>query len=78
MGVRYLCVCPLKLPLACILGQYNDTPTPQHTHTHIHKCTQAFTHTQPPGLQFPLNLGYKKPEFFEISFLILIYLYIKF
>ena len=34
-------------------------------------CWGSSNKPQPPGLQFPLNLGYKKPEFYEISFLII-------
>lgn len=44
-----LCVCPLKLPLACILGQHSDTPAPWHARTHTHTYTshtQSHTHTQ--------------------------------
>lgn len=36
-------------------------------------CWGSSNKPQPPGLQFSLNLGYK-PEFYEISFLILIYI----
>lgn len=36
-------------------------------------CWGSSNKPQTPGLYFPLNMGCKKPEFYEISFLILIY-----
>lgn len=53
-----VCVCLLKLPLAYILGQYSDTPTPWHARAHTHISVHTVTHTHNPA-ELPQNLIYK-------------------